>query len=67
VAPEGAGGISSPAPSGAVATASLADPSLGPYQLQAAIAATHASAATPEETNWAQVHALYLILERMRS
>ena len=38
---------------------------LGPYQLQAAIAATHADAATAGETNWPQVHALYLILERI--
>ena len=45
--------------------ASLAAPALGPYQLQAAIAATHADAATAEETNWPQVHALYLILERI--
>ena len=45
--------------------ASLAGPALGPYLLQAAIAATHADAATAEETNWPQVHALYLILERI--
>ncbi|GAA2757897.1 RNA polymerase sigma factor [Actinopolymorpha rutila] len=45
--------------------ASLAGPELGPYQLQAAIAATHSDADTAEETNWAQVHALYLILERI--
>jgi RNA polymerase sigma factor (sigma-70 family) len=44
---------------------SLAGPELGPYQLQAAIAATHASAPTAGETNWPQVHALYLILERI--
>src|SRR6201991_5092209 len=44
---------------------SLAGPELGPYQLQAAIAATHADAATAEETNWPQVHALYLVLERI--
>jgi RNA polymerase sigma factor (sigma-70 family) len=44
---------------------SLASPALGPYQLQAAIAATHADAATAEETNWPQVQALYLILERI--
>jgi predicted RNA polymerase sigma factor len=44
---------------------SLAGPALGPYLLQAAIAATHADAATAEETNWPQVHALYLILERI--
>jgi RNA polymerase sigma factor (sigma-70 family) len=48
-----------------LAKASLASPALGPYQLQAAIAATHADAATAEETNWRQVHALYLILERI--
>jgi RNA polymerase sigma factor (sigma-70 family) len=45
--------------------ASLAGPELGSYQLQAAIAATHDSAATAQETNWRQVHALYLILERI--
>ncbi|MEU8199038.1 DUF6596 domain-containing protein [Microbispora amethystogenes] len=45
--------------------ASLAGPALGPYQLQAAIAATHADAATAEETDWPQVHALYLVLERI--
>jgi RNA polymerase sigma factor (sigma-70 family) len=44
---------------------SLAGPTLGPYQLQAAIAATHADAATARETDWPQVHALYLILERI--
>jgi RNA polymerase sigma factor (sigma-70 family) len=38
---------------------------LGPYQVQAAIAATHASADRPEDTDWRQVHALYLILERI--
>ncbi|MFK0290688.1 RNA polymerase sigma factor [Streptomyces sp. NPDC090442] len=43
----------------------LAGPALGPYRLQAAIAATHAAAPTAEETNWPQVHALYLILERI--
>ena len=48
-----------------LAKASLASQALGPYQLQAAIAATHADAATAQETNWAQVHAAYLILERI--
>jgi RNA polymerase sigma factor (sigma-70 family) len=48
-----------------LARTSLADPALGPYQLQAAIAATHADAATAGQTNWPQVHALYLILERI--
>jgi RNA polymerase sigma factor (sigma-70 family) len=45
--------------------ASLAGPELGPYQLQAAIAATPADAASAGETDWPQVHALYLILERV--
>jgi RNA polymerase sigma-70 factor (ECF subfamily) len=31
----------------------------GPYQLQAAIAALHADAATAEQTDWAQILALY--------
>jgi len=31
----------------------------GPYQLQAAIAALHAEAGTPEDTDWAQIAALY--------
>ena len=31
----------------------------GPYQLQAAIAALHAQAVTPEETDWPQIAALY--------
>ena len=31
----------------------------GPYQVQAAIAACHATAATPQETDWAQIAALY--------
>jgi predicted RNA polymerase sigma factor len=45
--------------------ASLAAPDLGPYQLRAAVAATHADAPVAAETDWAQVHALYLILERI--
>jgi RNA polymerase sigma-70 factor (ECF subfamily) len=31
----------------------------GPYQVQAAIAALHATAARPEETDWPQISALY--------
>jgi RNA polymerase sigma factor (sigma-70 family) len=38
---------------------------IGPYQLQAAIAAVHAASATPEETDWPQIAALYLWLERL--
>ncbi|GAB3797040.1 hypothetical protein GCM10027605_06150 [Micromonospora zhanjiangensis] len=34
-------------------------------QAPGAIAATHADATTAEQTNWPQVHALYLILERI--
>ena len=32
---------------------------VGPYQLQAAVAALHAQASTPEQTDWAQIAALY--------
>lgn len=35
----------------------------GPYTLQAAIAACHARAVTPEETDWARIAALYGLLE----
>jgi predicted RNA polymerase sigma factor len=38
---------------------------VGPYQLQAAIAAVHDEAATPEETDWPQILALYDVLERV--
>jgi RNA polymerase sigma-70 factor (ECF subfamily) len=34
----------------------------GPYQVQAAIAALHAEAATPEQTDWPQIAALYSVL-----
>jgi RNA polymerase sigma-70 factor (ECF subfamily) len=34
----------------------------GPYQIQAAIAAVHAEAAEPEETDWAQIAGLYTAL-----
>ncbi|HEV2241821.1 MAG TPA: DUF6596 domain-containing protein [Streptosporangiaceae bacterium] len=49
----------------ALITAAMARSPLGPYQLQAAIAATHADAGTAEDTDWHQVHALYTILERL--
>nr|WP_249153376.1 RNA polymerase sigma factor [Bradyrhizobium diazoefficiens] len=35
----------------------------GPYQIQAAIAALHARAATPQETDWTQIDLLYGALE----
>ncbi len=43
----------------------LASGPLGPYQLQAAIAAVHAEARNAEETDWPQVLALYGLLERI--
>jgi RNA polymerase sigma factor (sigma-70 family) len=49
----------------ALISAAMARSPLGPYQLQAAIAATHADAGATEDTNWRQVHALYKILERI--
>lgn len=39
----------------------------GQYVLQAAIAACHARAATPEETNWVRVVALYAALAQLTS
>ena len=36
----------------------------GPYQIQAAIAALHARAARPDETDWAGIDQLYAALER---
>jgi len=38
---------------------------VGPYQLQAAIAAVHAEAASPQETDWQQIAALYNVLARV--
>ncbi|TWD82916.1 RNA polymerase ECF family sigma subunit [Kribbella amoyensis] len=38
---------------------------VGPYQLQAAIAAVHAQAPTADETDWPQIAGLYLWLERL--
>jgi RNA polymerase sigma factor (sigma-70 family) len=38
---------------------------IGPYQLQAAIAALHDQAATPEQTDWAQIQAFYGVLLRI--
>jgi RNA polymerase sigma-70 factor (ECF subfamily) len=37
----------------------------GPYQIQAAIAALHAQAATPAETDWPQIAALYAELAKL--
>ena len=38
----------------------------GPLQLQAAIAALHARAAKPEDTDWAQIVQLYAMLEHLQ-
>ena len=38
----------------------------GPYQIQAAIAALHARAARPEDTDWTQIDLLYGALEVMQ-
>ena len=38
----------------------------GPYQVQAAIAALHARAARPQDTDWAGIDALYAALERLQ-
>ena len=43
----------------AVLEAALRQGRPGPYQIQAAIAACHATAATAEETDWAQIALLY--------
>jgi predicted RNA polymerase sigma factor len=43
----------------------LSSAPLGPYQLQAAIAAVHAEATDAEQTDWRQILALYRLLERI--
>jgi RNA polymerase sigma factor (sigma-70 family) len=47
----------------ALVTDSLSRTAVGPYQLQAAIAAVHAEAARPEDTDWSQILSLYELLE----
>jgi predicted RNA polymerase sigma factor len=44
---------------------SLSRTAVGPYQLQAAIAAVHAEARRSEDTDWPQILALYELLERV--
>ncbi|MFI6451884.1 RNA polymerase sigma factor [Streptosporangium amethystogenes] len=46
-------------------TRTLATRPLGPYQVQAAIAAVHDEAPSAEATDWRQILALYEILERL--
>jgi RNA polymerase sigma factor (sigma-70 family) len=49
----------------ALVTAALASGPIGPYQLQAAIAAVHDEAPTADGTDWPQILALYTVLERV--
>src|SRR5687767_13225919 len=50
---------------GALARAEALGGALGPYALQAAIAACHARARTPEQTNWTRIAALYEALSQL--
>ena len=49
----------------ALVTGSLASKPLGPYQVQAAIAAVHDEAERVEDTDWRQILALYGVLQRI--
>jgi RNA polymerase sigma factor (sigma-70 family) len=49
----------------ALLTRTLGKTPIGPYQLQAAIAAVHDEAQTAEATDWAEIDALYQVLERV--
>jgi RNA polymerase sigma factor (sigma-70 family) len=49
----------------ALITATLASAPVGPYQLQAAIAAVHDEAPTAEATDWPQILALYELLAHL--
>jgi RNA polymerase sigma factor (sigma-70 family) len=49
----------------ALVSRALGRGSVGPYQLQAAIAAVHDEAARPEDTDWPEILALYGLLLRM--
>jgi RNA polymerase sigma factor (sigma-70 family) len=49
----------------ALVTGTLGTTLVGPYQLQAAIAAIHDEAVTAEQTDWPQILVLYGLLERM--
>ncbi|HEV2918916.1 MAG TPA: sigma-70 family RNA polymerase sigma factor [Actinomycetota bacterium] len=49
----------------ALVTDSLARAPVGPYQLQAAIAAVHDAAARAADTDWPQILVLYELLERL--
>jgi predicted RNA polymerase sigma factor len=49
----------------ALITRTLASAPVGPYQLQAAIAAVHGEAARVEDTDWDQILGLYELLDRL--
>ena len=49
----------------ALISETLSKGSIGPYQLQAAIAAVHDEAERAEDTDWAQILALYTLLKRI--
>jgi RNA polymerase sigma factor (sigma-70 family) len=49
----------------ALITDTLARKPIGPYQLQAAIAAVHGEAARAEDTDWRQILGLYELLDRV--
>jgi predicted RNA polymerase sigma factor len=49
----------------ALVSAALSKGAVGPYQLQAAIAAVHDEAERAEDTDWPQILALYGVLKRM--
>ena len=50
----------------AIARADALEQAVGPYQLQAAIAACHARAASVDGTDWARIAALYAVLARVQ-
>ncbi len=50
----------------ALVTRALGESPPGPYRLQAAIAAVHAEASSPEATDWAEIHLLYHALLRLQ-
>jgi predicted RNA polymerase sigma factor len=49
----------------ALVSAALAKGRVGPYQLQAAIAAVHDEAMSVDDTDWAEIAGLYRLLERV--
>lgn len=49
----------------ALAVEAFGKPPLGEYQLQAAIASLHDEAERPEDTDWPQIVALYMMLEKL--